>query len=195
MIRFLVFGLCAVGIAFGLWFYGFIRFVEIIPRHTQEGETNPQAIVILTGGNGRLQAGFDLLARKGADGLLISGVDPGVDPESLLSVSGIDARLWRDQISVGYQARDTIGNAEETAAWIKGRGLRSVHLVTENYHLPRSLRIFRRVMPDLEIIPYAVVSDNIHLDSWWQWPGTTQLLIGEYNKYLIVCLSEMWGIR
>ncbi len=166
----------------------------MIPRHAQGDETPAEAIVVLTGGSGRLQAGFDLLVRNKADALLISGVDTGVDLESLLSASGMNTSLWKDQISVGYQARDTDGNAKETADWMERRGLRSVRLVTENYHLPRSLHVFRQAMPDIEIIPYAVVSDTVHLDSWWRWPGTTQLLIGEYNKYLIVRLSEIGGM-
>ena len=104
LIRFFVFGLCTVGAAFGLWFYGFVRFIEMIPRHAPGEDVYAEAIVVLTGGNGRLQAGFDLLARNGADALLISGVGPGVDLESLLSHRAWIPAFWRDQISMGYQA-------------------------------------------------------------------------------------------
>jgi hypothetical protein len=34
------------------------------------------------------------------------------------------------------------------------------------------------------LIPYAVVDNNVHLDRWWTYPGTTKLLLSEYLKYL-----------
>jgi hypothetical protein len=34
------------------------------------------------------------------------------------------------------------------------------------------------------LIPYAVTDNNVHLDRWWSYPGTTRLLLSEYLKYL-----------
>jgi hypothetical protein len=30
-----------------------------------------------------------------------------------------------------------------------------------------------------------VVDNNVHLDRWWTYPGTTRLLLSEYQKYLL----------
>ena len=29
-----------------------------------------------------------------------------------------------------------------------------------------------------------MVDNNVHLDRWWTYPGTTKLLLSEYLKYL-----------
>jgi len=39
-------------------------------------------------------------------------------------------------------------------------------------------------MPDVTLIPYSVTDNNVRLDRWWAYPGTTRLLVSEYLKYL-----------
>jgi len=39
-------------------------------------------------------------------------------------------------------------------------------------------------MPGVTLIPYSVVDNNVRLERWWTYPGTTRLLITEYLKYL-----------
>ena len=60
----------------------------------------------------------------------------------------------------------------------------SIIVVTSNYHMPRALAELARVMPGVTLIPYAVVDNNVHLERWWTYPGTTKLLMSEYLKYL-----------
>jgi uncharacterized SAM-binding protein YcdF (DUF218 family) len=61
---------------------------------------------------------------------------------------------------------------------------RSSIVVTSNYHMPRALAELARVMPGVTLIPYAVVDNNVHLERWWTYPGTTRLLVSEYLKFL-----------
>ena len=60
----------------------------------------------------------------------------------------------------------------------------SIIVVTSNYHMPRALAEVARVLPGVTLIPYSVVDNNVHLDPWWSYPGTTKLLLSEYLKYL-----------
>lgn len=60
----------------------------------------------------------------------------------------------------------------------------SLRLVTAWYHMPRSLLEFRRAMPDIEIIPHPVFSEEAISQNSWGWRGTVPVLIGEYGKYL-----------
>jgi hypothetical protein len=50
--------------------------------------------------------------------------------------------------------------------------------------MPRTLAELGRVMPTVDLIPYAVVDNNLQLERWWTYPGTTRLLLSEYLKYL-----------
>ena len=73
---------------------------------------------------------------------------------------------------------------------MRDNGFRSLRLVTANYHMPRSLLQFRHALPDATIIAHPVFPDHVKQDSWWQWPGTARLIIGEYNKFLVA-----WTLR
>ena len=89
-------------------------------------------------------------------------------------------------IEVGHSAGDTAGNADETAAWMGDHGYRSLRLVTSSYHLTRALLEFRLAMPAVTVVPHPVFAETVKQDRWWAWPGTASLIVGEFNKYLLV---------
>jgi len=64
-------------------------------------------------------------------------------------------------------------------------GFRSVRLVTSSYHMPRSLLEFSRAMPGVRIVPHPVFADRVKQGQWLVWPGTANLIVGEYEKYLL----------
>lgn len=167
-----------------LWGGGLVWFAAQIPREIAQPERTTDAIVVLTGGAERLRAGLDLLARKRARKLFISGVYRGVEVTEILRLGRASPETVECCIELGYAAADTAGNARETAAWMAAEGFRSLRLVTAAYHMPRSLAEFRRAMPGIEIVAHPVFPRNVHLDAWWRWPGTTRLLASEFNKYL-----------
>lgn len=169
-----------------LWGVGFFVFLEKIPRDSAAAESTPKAdaIVVLTGGGGRLDLGLRLLSSGEAAKLFISGVDPGVDKTALLRGRQIDAATLECCIALGHSANDTFGNATETARWMAAEGYSSLYIVTANYHIPRSLVEFRAALPEARLVPRVVHPNNVHLDDWWRWPGTIRLLAAEYTKYL-----------
>lgn len=174
----------ALPFLFAAWGAGLVWFANLIqPVPEPGGRTD--AIVVLTGGAGRLDAGLALLAAGRASKLFVSGVYHGVDVQALLKLSRTAPQNIECCVVLGYAADSTIGNAHETAQWMKKEGYHSLRLVTASYHMPRSLLEFRRAMPDIEILPYPVFPTRFKQDQWWLWPGTLSLLITEYNKYLV----------
>lgn len=170
----------------GWWGAGFFVFLDKIPRAQTSDATadKADAIVVLTGGGGRLDLGLRLLARGDATKLFISGVDPGVDKAKLLQNRQIDGATLDCCITLGHSADDTFGNATETARWIMSQGYTSLYIVTANYHMPRSMVEFSAALPMAKLTPRVVHPNNVHLEDWWRWPGTIQLLAAEYMKYL-----------
>lgn len=170
----------------GLWGAGFIVFLGKIPRaQTLDASADKaDAIVVLTGGGGRLDLGLRLLARGDAAKLFISGVDPGIDKATLLQNRQIDGATLDCCITLGHNADDTFGNATETARWMVSHGYTSLYIVTANYHMPRSMVEFHAALPVAKLTPRVVHPNNVHLENWWRWPGTIQLLAAEYTKYL-----------
>jgi hypothetical protein len=45
-------------------------------------------------------------------------------------------------------------------------------------------------MPDLEIVPHPVFSENFRQEDWWLWPGSASLIVSEYNKYLVALVLD-----
>ena len=164
------------------WLLGWAWFVVSLPGAA--GDTRTDAIVVLTGGAGRIQRGLDHLAHGHARRMLVSGVDPTVRLGELALVQDAPANLFACCVDLGKDAVDTRSNAVEAALWLKRRHFRSVRLVTTDWHMPRArFELERAVGPGVTVIPDAVDSA----------PGFVTLF-AEYNKYLLRRVSALIGI-
>lgn len=173
---------------FALWLGGLFWFVGQVPRDVKDPTTETDAIVVLTGGSDRLREGLALLSEGRAGKLFVSGVYRGIEVRELLDLVQDSPTDLECCVAIGYEADNTRGNALETADWIGEQGYGSIRLVTAGYHMPRSLLEFRRVLPNIDIIAHPVFPENYHQEDWWRWPGSTRLLLSEYNKYLFALL-------
>lgn len=178
--------LALIGLAFAGWLAGLGVFASSVPRTPSAADEVTDAIVVLTGGSNRLEQGLALLAQGKGKKLFISGVHRGVEIEDLLRRAGVAPGSAPCCIVLGYRAGHTEGNARETANWIGKENFRSLRLVTANYHMPRSLLEFSAAMPGIRIVPHPVFPKSVKIREWWLWPGTATLVLGEYNKYLVV---------
>lgn len=171
------------------WGIGLVRYAQMIPLQAQAPTESVDAIVVLTGGSKRMDAGVSLLTGGTAPVLFVSGVDHRVDPARVRDlVPDAGDRLEQATIDccivLGYGASDTLGNARETALWAQATNRRSLVLVTSNYHMPRARLEFEHAMPEALLVPYPVVPADVRMDAWWRWPGTFGLLAGEWTKYV-----------
>jgi len=168
------------------WLVGLFLFVDRIPVVTsgRDAGLRTEAIVVLTGGRGRVERGTELLAQSAARSMLISGVGPNVAARDVIPVAQLAQAVLECCVTLGRAARNTRENAVETAGWVAANDVASLRLVTADFHMPRSLLEFRARLPDATIVPDPVKSQNLRLTRWWLWPGTAFLLAGEYNKYL-----------
>jgi uncharacterized SAM-binding protein YcdF (DUF218 family) len=172
-----------------VWLYGLVVFVARLPDQVEDPDRHTDAIVVPTGGSERLAEGVRLLIRGLAGKLFVSGVNAETRIVDLIASLPPDIQkpsraLVDCCIVLGHAADSTLGNAAETAAWMRAEGFHSLRLVTADYHMPRSLLEFRHAMPDVAITIHPVFPDQVRRDVWWRSPGTAGLLIDEYNKYL-----------
>jgi uncharacterized SAM-binding protein YcdF (DUF218 family) len=149
---------------FLIWLVGLFWFAAELPHRVSDPDRPTDAIVVLTGGSGRLTQGLELLSQGRAQKLFVSGVYRGVDITELFRVRRESPDEFQCCVTLGHEADDTRGNAVETAAWMREQGFASLRLVTANYHMPRSLIEFRHALPE---------------------PGSATLLATEYSKYLV----------
>ena len=173
------------------WSGGFLWYAEVMNRAPQDLETITDAIVVLTGGRNRVEEGFHLLKSNMAKKLFITGVYKHVSVEGLEkkhSITEIDS----SKVELGYKARNTIGNAKETAQWMGQNHFKSLRLVTANYHMPRSLLEFKKYMPHIKVIPHRVDSRPIHQKEWWYWSKQISIMAKEYLKFLYVYSKDIF---
>ncbi|MCJ9428404.1 YdcF family protein [Kordiimonas marina] len=162
------------------WALGFGLYVMRLPHVDAQAAPHADAIIVLTGGAGRLEAGMDLLARKSAKRLFISGVHPSVVRSELSKLTGADPALFDCCVDLGRIARNTYGNATESRTWVEAHGFHRLILVTADYHMPRSLLLFRHVMPEAEVIAFPVNTGR-----------PLHLLVKEYTKYLFTVVGQL----
>ncbi len=163
---------------------GFIVFANGIDRELHEPQQSADGIAVLTGGVSRIDQAIKLLADGKAKRVLITGVNRTTTLEELKNLASQGDQYFTCCVDVDKDARNTIDNATETSEWVALHHYSSIIVVTSNYHMPRALAELARVIPGVTLIPYPVVDNNVHLDPWWDYPGTTKLLLSEYLKYL-----------
>ncbi len=168
-----------VGAAIG--FVGFLsqlRGAEIKPERKADG------IVVLTGGSSRVSDAMELLAAGYGKRLLISGVHPTNAASDISRSLPDNQSLLRCCVDLDRSAVNTRSNAAEARRWAYERGFKSLIVVTSNYHMPRAILELSHVMPDIALIPFAVVGDKWRDEPWWTSGATLRLLLSEYAKYV-----------
>jgi uncharacterized SAM-binding protein YcdF (DUF218 family) len=173
-----------LALAFGALVFGFVLFAVSVTRDDIGGGDTADGIVVLTGGDLRVEAGAKLLTEGRAKRLLISGVNRKVTREEMQRLLGLDAKTFNCCVDLGYEARDTVGNADETRTWAKTNGYKRLIVVTSRYHMPRGLAELALVMPNVTLIPYPVTPRRYPETAWWLHTTTTRVLLSEYLKYL-----------
>ncbi|MBR6356322.1 MAG: YdcF family protein [Alphaproteobacteria bacterium] len=171
-----------------LWLGGFLYFCYQINHYTQSNEKT-DAIVVLTGGRNRITESISLLNSGLADKMFISGVSKRVTISDIENKAGVTL-LEPYKVELGYKAQDTVGNASEIKEWIESNNIRSVRLVTSNYHLPRALTELGTYHLPLKIVAHPVYSEKVSKNWWHSW-GTLKFIFAEYNKYAFVRLRNL----
>ncbi|MFN3827299.1 MAG: YdcF family protein [Micavibrio sp.] len=167
------------------WLSGYGCFLKSVQNQKPLDPRQPtDAIVVLTGGSFRVNKALDLLAAGQAEKLFISGVNNHVSLNEILELWKrpiIDSDIKDCCIILGHKARNTIQNAQETRQWIKDQEVKSIRLVTSDYHMPRALLEFQKKIPEANILPWPVKSYPAALNRI----DFLILTFGEYNKTLI----------
>ena len=164
------------------WCLGFAAFMLLLPKPLEGNTTD--AIVVPTGGAGRIDRGIELLRARQARRMLVTGVAPGVRPIDLAREYKVPVRLFDCCIDLGADAVDTRSNAEETAAWVKTHGYRTVRLVTSDWHVPRArMELAAAMGRQVQVLGDGVTS-------------TPRLgtLVNEYNKLILRRVALWLGV-
>jgi uncharacterized SAM-binding protein YcdF (DUF218 family) len=174
----------ALAVIFALTSLGFVAFLSQLRETEIKPDRKADGIVVLTGGSSRVSDAMELLAAGYGRRLLISGVHRSS------AVADISRSLSEHQsflnccVDLDRSAVNTRSNAAQTRLWVQERGFRSLIVVTSNYHMPRAIFELSHALPDIVLIPYAVVGEKWRDEPWWASSATVRLLLSEYLKYV-----------
>ena len=175
--------LAVIALVTGFIAYTLTVFSSSFYEHYQIAHVEPDAVIVLTGGKGRLSSALALFKEADAKFLFILGVSKTAALESIFSQGELSG-VKTENIVLDKASQTTYENALYAKDYLDERTVESVVLVTSNYHMKRALFIFESVLPaNINIIPYAIGSENFQLNDWWLHPKSLKLAFAEYLKY------------
>lgn len=172
---------------------GFLWFADSVTSMRSPDKPKADAIIVLTGGHSRIDQALTLLKQDVGQRLLISGANPNTSAGQIRRITQSSAALFNCCVDIGYDALDTIGNANEAARWISDHNYKTILVVTNNYHIHRSLLELRRASPNTSFQPYPVVNANLATTNWLAKPDAFRTLLSEYIKLLGAASRIMLG--
>ena len=101
-----------------LYVLGFAFFAVTLGGPAPDEAAKVDAIVVITGGKGRIERGIEVLEAGRARRLLVAGADPAVTKRDLVRRLGGHKRLVDCCVDLGSESVDTRSNAEETKRWL-----------------------------------------------------------------------------
>jgi len=165
---------------------GFAAFLIGLPKvQTVQDMPKADAIVVLTGGGGtRIRAAATLLAKERGERLLISGVHSAVQRRDIQDLFHLTPKAMQCCVDLGYRAQDTLGNADEIAAWAQNHNYEQLIVVTSTYHMPRALIELRATLPAAELTPFPVKGGR------HKGMESLRRMVVEYLKYVVILARE-----
>ena len=171
--------------SFAIWLGGFFAFAQHVDKIRSPSIMPPaDGIVVWTGkGGGRLEAGGALLQAKKGERLLISGVHKDNDSKQIAEIAGLPGAMADCCLDIDYAAKNTVGNARETASWALALDYDHIILVTSAYHMPRAKVEIAATAGRMRITPYPV--ERADGRKWYKSVSRSKRLLQEYSKLLL----------
>jgi uncharacterized SAM-binding protein YcdF (DUF218 family) len=156
-----------------------IYFVSILAQKNHDQSTD--AVVVFTGGAGRIQRGYELL-KDGVSNLLIVSAATKAQLKTFDKAYQFPegaTHLVEDRAETTFQNALFVGNV------IQEKGLKSATLVTSWYHMPRSYLLMRMVLLNsgIEVHQHVAESDG----------NTRFTLKADSVRFMIYEIGKLWG--
>lgn len=145
-----------------------VRHVLGQPINSWTEDQTADCALVVTGGPNRIREGFDLLAHKAVQKLIISGVHPQAELREIFPQLPYYGDIQEQDVILERRSRTTFGNAQQSLPLVEAIRCRDVILVTSRAHMYRTLQTFKAEFPpSIQILPRAVVSGSAE-PGWWE---------------------------
>lgn len=167
-----------------LWAIAYALFVfHVYNKYSKTDTYETDAIIVLTGGQNRIDTALTIFDKSKTDKLFITGVHKDVSKEDILQMWHGKTPLKECCITLGQKAKTTRGNALETQEWLEDQqSIKTITLITSAYHMDRALLEFKHALKNknISITTHPVIDNSNTLKSLSFW----KLTFSEYNKLI-----------
>ncbi|MBF8251032.1 MAG: YdcF-like protein of unknown function DUF218 [Deltaproteobacteria bacterium] len=155
--------------------------------------TYADAIVVLTGGTGRVEEGLRLF-REGRGGyLILSGVEETSSLGAIFPGRDLKTTVDTSRIILDIESRRTIDNAFNVKKIVEEKGFKSLVLVTSNYHMKRASTILSKTINgEVKLYRNPVRGPNFKDEEWWGNLKSLKLVTSEFFKYIWFHIWQRW---
>lgn len=154
-------------------------------------------IVVVSGGdnNARIKKGVELYKEGWAPVLLYSGAAAEGEISNAQAMKTISAKMGvpKESILIEEESKTTLENAQFTGKIVKDKEYKSMILVTSPYHQRRTYELFKKELPNVEIINQSALDENWRKKGWWQTNVGRFLTVGELGKIFVNYVEEIRG--
>jgi uncharacterized SAM-binding protein YcdF (DUF218 family) len=156
-----------IGVVLGFYFHREWEQVGGTPPNSWYEDQTADCGIVLTGGSGRIREGFDLLAHREIQKLIISGVHPKATLKEIFPMWPYYGSLNETDVVLEKRSGTTYGNAQQSLPLVEALHCKNILLVTSQLHMNRALRTFKAIFPpEMEIKGRAVVSGSRYPKVW-----------------------------
>lgn len=187
--KFFLLPVVLLSLIFTMYLLGFVAFTlySLYPPQIDTSNNTTDTAIILTGGENRITEGVALLKNKHVKHIFISGVGQDVKLDDIFPDTYQSLLCC---VTLGYKAKDTIGNAKESYDWLqKNADTDSFYLVTSSYHMPRAHHLFKHKFSSAKYVintyPTKMLKLSPNTEEFWH------LIFKEYNK-LLYTYTDLW---
>lgn len=155
------------------------------------------AVVVVSGGdsNKRIDKGVQLYKEGWAKVLIFSGAAAEGDVSNAAAMKNIAVSrgVPEGAILIEEKSKITAENAKFTAEIIKENGYKSMILVTAPYHQRRTYNLFKKELPDVEILNQSAIDESWRKKGWWENNVGRFLTVGELGKIFLNFVQDQGG--
>lgn len=156
---------------FIILFYFEFKKVVSLENYISNKRLEADCAVVLTGGQGRIREGIDLLANRSVKKLIISGVNPNSQFKQIFPMWGHYPELNESDVVLEKRSETTFGNAVQSLPLAELLKCQDVILITSQVHMYRAQRTFKKIYPanmEIKINPLVLSKDNYGLFDLFQ---------------------------
>ncbi|MEK4144318.1 hypothetical protein BSK62_26050 [Paenibacillus odorifer] len=154
-----------------------------LPIH--QSPQSKDAIIILSGGEGRMEEGTILYKKGFAPYVMLSNSKEGISKHGDMLQTALALGIPESSILTENQARSTYQNARFSLPIMKQHGFTSAIVVSSDFHMRRVKFIFDHVYKDSGIkLTYVGADSGYNARYWWSDSYSRETTFNEYIKMI-----------